>query len=60
MFRFNNHHQGAYYLCLAKVRIIEIIFSCDIPFVVNIFANEEEGMVSQNTTVIFEVAFYLG
>jgi hypothetical protein len=25
-----------------------------------IYANEEEGMVSQNTTVIFGGAFYLG
>jgi hypothetical protein len=25
-----------------------------------IYAHEEEGMVSQNTTVIFEEAFYLG
>jgi hypothetical protein len=26
----------------------------------NVFANEEEGTVSQNTTVIFGGAFYLG
>jgi len=25
MFEFNHHHQGAYYLSFAKVRIIKII-----------------------------------
>jgi hypothetical protein len=36
-----------------------LAFSCNNPVVFNI-SNEEEGMVSQNTTVIFGGAFYLG
>jgi hypothetical protein len=38
-----------------------MFFSCDIPLVFNtVYANEEEGMGSQNTTEIYGGAFYLG
>jgi hypothetical protein len=28
MFRFNHHHQGAYYLSFAKVIVIKIVVPC--------------------------------